>query len=67
MNSIPKNIKGRKKANKKLLQWWFESNTYDKKNKKIIEALARHEPAIYDLQARRANHYTTRNITIYVW
>ena len=28
INSIPKNIKGRKKAKKKLLQWWFESNTY---------------------------------------
>ena len=28
INSIPKNIKGHKKAKKKLLQWWFESNTY---------------------------------------
>ena len=37
------------------------------KNKKLIEALARLEPVIYGLQVRRANHYTTRNITIYVW
>ena len=32
-----------------------------------MQALARLEPAIYGLWGRRANHYTTRNNTIFVW
>ena len=44
---------------------WNEKKN-EKKPKKVIEALARLEPANYRLQVRHANHYTTRNITIYV-
>ena len=38
-----------------------------KNEKKNMVDLVSLEPAIYGLQGRRANHYTTRNNTIYVW
>ena len=38
-----------------------------KNEKKNMVDLLSLKPAIYGLQGHRANHYTTRNNTIYVW